>query len=79
MKRNVPYAILIPIGVVCFAVILMLWSLAGTSGGSGDQPKETGSAFTRSNEQPVPAPTAPSNDTAADSARTPNTPLNKSR
>jgi hypothetical protein len=28
---------------------------------------------------PIQAPTAPSNNTAADSARTPNTPLNKSR
>ncbi|MGY2907619.1 flagellar basal body-associated protein FliL [Bradyrhizobium sp. URHC0002] len=75
MKRNVSYAIIIPIAVVCFAVVLMLWSMAGTNGGG----TTTGSAYTRPNEMPVQAPTAPSNDTAADSARTPNTPLNKSR
>jgi hypothetical protein len=79
MRRNVPYALIIPIAVVCFAVALMLWSMAGTSGGGGTKSGETtGSAYTRPNEMPVRAPTAPSNDTAADSART-NTPLNKSR
>jgi len=80
MKRNVPYAIIIPIAAVCFAVVLMLWSMAGTNGGGGTRSGETtGSAYTRPNEMPVQAPTAPSNDTGADSARTPNTPLNKSR
>jgi hypothetical protein len=80
MKRNVPYAIIIPIAVVCFVVVLMLWSMAGTNGGGDTRSGETtGSAYTRPNEMPFQAPTAPSNDTAADSARTPNTPLNKSR
>jgi hypothetical protein len=61
MKRNVPYAIIIPIAVVCFAVVLMLWSMAGTNGGSATRPGETtGSAYTRPNEMPVQAPTAPS-------------------
>jgi hypothetical protein len=80
MKRNVPYAIIVPIAVVCFAVVLMLWSMAGTNGDGGTRSGETtGRAYTHSNEMPVQAPTAPSNDTGADSARTPNTPLNKSR
>jgi hypothetical protein len=80
MRRNVPYAIIIPIAVVCFAVVLMLCSMAGTKGDGATRPSDkTGSAYTRPNELPVQAPTAPSNDTAADSARTPNTPLNKSR
>jgi hypothetical protein len=80
MKRNVPYAIIIPIAVVCFAVVLMLWSLAGTNGGGATRPGETtGSAYTRPNEMPVQAPTTPGDDRSADSARTPNTPLNDSR
>jgi len=79
MKRNIPYGIIVPIVVVCFAVALMLWSMAGTSGGGGQQQTTTGRGFAPSNEPAVPAPTLPSNDAAADSARTPGTPLNKSR
>jgi len=80
MKRDVPYAMIIPIAVVCFAVILMLWAMAGTnSGGRTRSGETTGSAYTRPNEMPVQAPTAPSNDTAADSARTANPQLNKRR
>jgi hypothetical protein len=80
MKRNVPYAIVIPIAVVCFAVMLMLWSMAGTSGGRDDRrAADFAGSQSRSNQEPVRVPTMPSNDTAADSARTPNTPLNKSR
>ena len=37
-----------PIAVVCFAVVLMLWSMAGTNGGGTTKPGETtGSAYTR--------------------------------
>jgi hypothetical protein len=81
MRRNVPYAIIIPIFVVCFAVVLMFWAMQGTNGGRGEiqAGQTTGSANIRSNAEPVAAPTTPSNDTAADSARTPNSPLNKSR
>jgi len=81
MRRNVPYAVIIPIVVVCGAVALMLWSMAGTSGGGGGTQtgETTGAAYTRPNVEPVRVPTVPSNDTASDSARTPNTPLNKSR
>jgi hypothetical protein len=54
MKRNVSYAIIIPIAVVCFAVVLMLWSMAGTNGGGTTKPGETtGSAYTRPNEMLV--------------------------
>jgi hypothetical protein len=79
MRRNIPYAMLVPIAVVCFAVVLMIWSLAGTSGGRPDRSTTTtGSASSRTNEQPARVPTAPNNDTAADSARG-SGPLNKSR
>jgi hypothetical protein len=78
MKRNIPYALIVPIAVVCFAVALMMWSMAGTSSGGGQQ-QTTGRGFATSNEPAVRVPTIPNNDTASDSARTPGTPLNKSR
>jgi hypothetical protein len=80
MPRNVPYAVIVPIVVICFAVALMFWAMGGTSGGGSTRTGETtGSASTRPTTDAVRAPVMPSNDTAADSARTPNTPLNKSR
>jgi hypothetical protein len=80
MKRNVPYAIILPIGVVCFAFVLMVWAMVGTSGGRSDNPSGTtsGSAVSQRNEPAVRVPTLPNNDTASDSARTTG-PLNKSR
>jgi hypothetical protein len=79
MKRNVPYAIILPIAVVCFAVVLMIWAMSGTSGGGPDNASAPSSATTgRTTEHVTRAPTAPSNDTASDSARI-SGPLNKSR
>jgi len=78
MRRNVPYGVIVPIVVVCVAVALMFWAMRGTSGGGTRSGETTGIAYTRPNTDVVPAPTAPSNDTAADSART-SGPLNKSR
>lgn len=79
MKRNVPYAIIFPIGVVCFAVVLMVWAIVGTNGGRSDNASVTsGSTATQRNEPAVRVPTMPTNDTASDSARTTG-PLNKSR
>jgi len=81
MNRNMPYAIILPIVVVCFAVMLMIWSMAGTSGGGGqDQPSgTTGKSSSQPNASAVRVPSVPNNDTGADSARTGNGPLNKSR
>jgi len=79
MRRNVPYAVIVPIVMVCAAVALMFWAMQGTSGGGTRTGETTGLTYTRpNNADVVPAPTAPSNDTAADSART-SGPLNKSR
>jgi hypothetical protein len=79
MKRNVPYAIIFPIGVVCFAVVLMVWAIVGTNGGRSDSASGTsGSTATRQSEPAVRVPTIPNNDTAGDSARITG-PLNKSR
>ena len=78
MRRNVPYAVLIPVVVVCVAVALMFWAMRGTSGGGTRTGETTGIAYTRPNTAAVRAPTTPSNDTAADSARV-SEPLNKSR
>jgi hypothetical protein len=79
MKRNVPYAIVAPIAVVCFAVVLMIWAMSGTSGGRSDNVSGAPTpATTRPTEDAVRVPTVPSNDTASDSARG-SGPLNKSR
>jgi len=87
-RANRPYAILIPIVVVAFAVALMIWSLTDTHGPSGASrqatsgQQTTGSQTTgsasRTNQPAATAPTAPTNDAASDSARS-NAPLNKSR
>jgi hypothetical protein len=79
MKRNVPYAIILPIAVVCFAVVLMIWAMSGTSGGRPDNASTTSNATTtRTTENAIRPPAVPSNDTAGDSARI-SGPLNKSR
>lgn len=85
MKRDFPYAIVVILACVIFAVGVMLWSM-GDSGrerdvtaGENTSGQTTGMAPPRSDAAPAPAPTAPRNDPAADSARTPEGPLNKSR
>jgi hypothetical protein len=78
MRRNVPYAVIVPVVVVCVAVALMLWAMRGTNGGGTRTGETTGIAYTRPNTDVVRPPTTPSNDTAADSARS-ERPLNKSR
>ena len=81
MNRNVPYAIIFLIAMVCFAVVLMLWAMEGTSSGrrelqASDTPR---SAYTQPNASPVPAAPEPNNDARADSARESSGPENKSR
>ena len=81
MNRNVPYAIIFLIAMVCVAVVLMLWAMEGTSSGrlqrqASDTPR---SAYRSPNESPVPAAPLPSNDARADSVRGSGGPENKSR
>jgi hypothetical protein len=84
VRTNRPYAILIPVVAVAFAIVLMIWSLANTHGPSGPSrqatsgQQTTGSAAPVNSQPAAPAPTAPNNDAASDSARS-NGPLNKSR
>jgi hypothetical protein len=77
MKNNIPYAILFPVLVVGFAIVLMLWSFSGSHMGP-DPSKTTGVATPRTTDVPVAAPTTPTNDTGSDSARGTG-PLNRSR
>jgi hypothetical protein len=81
MNRNVPFAIIFLIAMVCVAIVLMLWAMEGTNSGrrefqASDTPR---SPYTQSNVSPVPAVPAPDNDTRADSARGSSGPQNKSR
>jgi hypothetical protein len=82
-----PYPVLIIGAFVGFAIILMVWALAGTNGPSSldatkkpsqateNASKETTGSATK--EPPVPAPTAPRNDTVGDSWRGPVPPVNR--
>jgi hypothetical protein len=85
VRANRPYAILIPIAVVAFAVALMNWSFAGTHGPSGPSGQQatsgqqtTGNAASRSSQPAAAAPTQLGSDAASDSARG-RAPLNKTR
>jgi hypothetical protein len=73
MRRDIPYAIMVPIVVVCFAMILMIWAMSGTSGGriesQGPIASTTGTASPQPSGNAVRAPAAPGNDTAAALAR----------
>ena len=81
MKRDIPYAIILPIVVVCFAIVLMIWAMAGTSGGRvrSATDRTTGTVPTGSNQNAIRAPLLPNNDTASDGARAASGPENKSR
>jgi hypothetical protein len=81
MNRNIPFAIIFLIAMVCVAVVLMLWAIEGTSSGrrefqASDTPRST---YTQPNASPVPTVPAPNNNTRADSARDSSGPENKSR
>jgi hypothetical protein len=69
MRRDVTYAVVVPIVVVCVAVILMIWAMSGRSGsrieGQGPTAATTGTASTRMNENAVRALPAASHDAAA--------------
>jgi hypothetical protein len=77
MRNNIPYAIIVPVMIVGLAIVLMIWSLAGSQMGP-DPSKTTGAAVPRTTNVPVAAPTAPADDKASDSARGTG-PLNQTR
>lgn len=81
MRTSKPYGIIIPIALVAFAIVLMIWSFAGDRVPRQDaqtaNQQTTGSAAPKQSEPAAPAPTMPRNDTGSDSARS-NGPLNKS-
>jgi hypothetical protein len=69
MRRDLPYAIIVPPVMVGFAVVLMIWAISGSSGGrmASQAPAmtTTGAALPRLNASTVRLPVAASNDTAA--------------
>ena len=68
MKSDIPYAVAIIFAAVCFAIGLMIWSLAGTSGGR-QVAITTGTSTSRQTETPTPAPGPLTNDARASSTR----------
>lgn len=68
MRRYLPFAIAVPIVVVFFAAILMIWAMSGSTVGRLESQRAvahtTGTASKRPNDNAVPAPTAPNNDSA---------------
>lgn len=83
MRRDVTYAVVVPIVVVCVAVILMIWAMSGTNGsrveGRGPAAATTGTASTRTNDNAFRALPAASNDATGNSARAPKGSENNSR
>jgi hypothetical protein len=82
MNENRPYPMLVIGAAIGFAIVLMIWSMAGTSNTGTSNEANRGSAQTTgsntSGSNPVPAPTMPRNDAGSDSARS-GGPLNKSQ
>ena len=83
MRRDLPYAIIVPAVMVGLAVVLMIWAISGGSGarmaGQGVALTTTGAAPSRPNDSTVRSPVAPGNDGAGDGARTIKGPENKTR
>ena len=73
MRRGLPFAIAVPIVVVCFAAILMIWAMSGGNvsrvESQGVMTHTTGAASKRRHDTAVPALTAPNDDRAGDSTR----------
>lgn len=73
MRRGLPFAIAVPIVVVCFAAILMIWAMSGGNvsrvESQGVMTHTTGAASKRRNDNAVPVLTAPNDDRAGDSTR----------
>lgn len=69
MRRDAPYAVAIIFAAVAFAIGLMIWSLAGTSGGRQVPTTAATTDIPRQTETPTPAATLPTNDARASSTR----------
>ena len=82
MRRDLPYAIIVPAVMVGLAVVLMIWAISGGSGarmaGQGLALTTTGAAPSRPSDSAVRA-LAPGNDGVGDSARATRGPENKTR
>jgi hypothetical protein len=72
MRTDLPFAIAVPIVVVCFAAILMIWAMSGTTVSRVESQRAvahtTGTASKRPNDNAVPAPRAPNSDRTGDGA-----------
>jgi hypothetical protein len=69
MKTDTPYAVAIIFAAVAFAVVLMIWSLAGTSGGRQVATSPATTDIPRQTETPTAAAPLPTNDARASSTR----------
>ena len=82
MRRDLPYAIIVPAVMVGLAVVLMIWAISGGSGarmaGQGLALTTTGAALPRPSDSAVRA-LAPGNDRAGDNAPATRGPENKTR
>jgi hypothetical protein len=83
MRRDLPYAIIVPAVVVGFAVVLMIWAISGGSGarmaGQGLALTTTGAAPFRPSDSAVRSPASPGNDGTGGSAPAIKGPENKTR
>jgi len=82
MRRDLPYAIIVPAVMVGFAVVLMIWAIAGggaRSAGQGVALITTGAAPSRPSDSAVRSPGPLGNDGAEDSVRAIRGPENKTR
>jgi hypothetical protein len=72
MRRDLPYAIIVPAVMVGFAVVLMIWAISGDSGprmaGHEQAPATTGAAPRRANDSAIRS-RAPRDDAASESVR----------
>ena len=79
MRRDLPYAIIVPAVMVGLAVVLMIWAISGGGGarmaGQGVGLTTTGVAPSRPNDSTVRSPAASGNDGAGDGARGSTLPL----
>lgn len=73
MRRDLPYAIIVPAVVVGFAVVLMIWAISGGRGarmaGQGLALTTTGAAPSRPSDGNLRSSAPPGDDGAGDSAR----------
>jgi hypothetical protein len=82
MRRDLPYAIIVPAVMVGFAVVLMIWAIAGGGGarsaGQGAALITTGAAPSRPSDSAVRSAAPPASE-AGDSVRAVRGPESKTR